>query len=112
MRYAGKTAIKANLFVDESRIPVIVDAREVVNLRDRRVSYEGFLWSTQMPISASLEGSLSLIFPDGNVKAIRIFSQYPYMANPPSTPELWDYFKARFLSADNISKRDEKVDAN
>ena len=112
MRYAGKTAIKATLLVGESRIPVVVDAREVVNLRDRRRHYEGFLWSTQMPISASLEGSLSLIFPDGNSKLIRIFSQYPYMANPPSTPGLWDYFKAQFLSEDNLSKRDERVDAN
>ena len=112
MRYAGKTAIKATLLVGESRIPVVVDAREVVNLRDRREHYEGFLWSTQMPISASFEGSLSLVFPDGNTKTIRIFSQYPHMANPPSTPGLWDYFKAQFMSVDNVSERDEKVNAN
>ena len=106
MRYAGKTTIKATLLVGESHIPVVVDAREVVNLRDRRGHYEGFLWSTQMPISASLEGSLSLVFPNGNMKAIRIFGQYPHMANPPSTPGLLDNFKAQFMSVDNISEKD------
>lgn len=106
MRYAGRAAIKATLLIGKNRIPVVVDAQEIVNLRDRRGHYEGFLWSTQMPVSAPLEGSLSLIFPDGNTKAIRILSQYPQMANPPATPGLWDYFKAQFMSVDNISERD------
>jgi len=105
MRYVSKTAIKAMLRIGENRIPVIVDAQAIVNLRDRRGHYEGFLWSTQMPISVPLEGPLSLIFPDGNAKAIMIFSQYPQMGNPPSTPGLWDYFEAQFMSMDNISER-------
>ena len=104
MRYASKTAIKATLLIGESHIPVVVDAYDVVNLRDRRGHYEGSLWSTQMPISASLEGSLSLVFPGGEMKKIRIFSQYPSINNPACSPGFWDNFEARFMSADNLSK--------
>lgn len=100
MRYASRTAIKATLQVGENPIPVVVDAREVVNLRDRRGHYKGYLWSTQMPVSASLEGPLTLVFPSGETKVIRVFSQYT--VSPSSAPGLWEFFEASFISDSNV----------
>lgn len=107
MRYANKMARKAVLIVGESRIPVIVDAHEIINIRDRRSHYEGRLWSTEMPILASLkslEGPLSLVFPGDEIKVIRVFSRYPTQTNPPSNPDLWGFFEAWFISENNMGK--------
>ena len=82
MRYANRTTRKATLVIGESRVPVIVDAHEIIDLRDRRMHYEGRLWSDKMPISASLEGPLSLVFPNGDIRVIRVFSQLPTQTNP------------------------------
>ena len=107
MRYANKAARKATLIVGECRVPVIVDAHEIINVRDRRSHYEGRLWSTEMPISASFESldrPLSLVFPNGDTKVIRVFSRYPTQTNPPSTPDLWEFFEASFIAEDNVGK--------
>ena len=104
MRYANKTAIRATLLVGGSYIPVIVDAHEVINLRDRRGHYEGHLWSNGMPISASLQGPLSLVFPNGDIKVIRVFSQRPTQTNPASNPGLWEFFEASFMAENNMGK--------
>lgn len=104
MRYANRTTRKAILVVGENRVPVVVDAHEVINLRDRRGYYEGRLWSNEMPISASLEGPLSLVFPNGDIKAIRVFSQIPTQTNPASNPGLWEFFEASFMAESNMGK--------
>ena len=104
MRYANKTAIRAVLLVGGSYIPVIVDAHEVINLRDHRGHYEGRLWSNEMPVAASLEGPLSLVFPDGETKVIRVFSQYPTQTNPSSNPNLWEFFEASFMAENNMGE--------
>ena len=85
-------------------MPVIVDAHEVINLRDRRGHYEGHLWSNEMPISASLEGPLSLVFPNGDIEVIRVFSQRPTQTNPASNPGLWEFFEASFMAENNMGK--------
>ena len=104
MRYANRTTRKAILVVGENRVPVVVDAREVINIRDRRGYYEGHLWSNEMPISALLEGPLSLVFPNGDVKVIRVFSQRPTQTNPASNPGLWEFFEASFMAESNMGK--------
>lgn len=104
MRYENKTARKATLIVGEYRVPVIVDAREIINMRDRRSHYEGRLWSSEMPISAFLEGPLSLVFPNGDMKVIRVFSQHPTQTNLASNPGLWEFFEAFFIAEDNVGK--------
>ena len=107
MRYANKTARKATLIVGENRVPVIVDAHEIINIRDRRSHYEGRLWSTEMPILESLkslEGPLPLVFSGGETRIIRVFSRYPTQTNPPSNPDLWEFFEAWFISENNIGE--------
>ena len=104
MRYANKTARRATLTVGESHVPVIADTHEIINLRDRRGHYEGRLWSNEMPISASLEGPLSLVFPNGDIKVIRVFSQRPTQTNPASNPGLWEFFEASFMAENNMGK--------
>ena len=102
MRYANRTTRKAILVVGDKHVPVIVDAHEVINIRDQRTHYEGRLWSREMPISAPIEGPLSLIFPNGDIQIIRIFSQLPTQTNPSSTPDLWEFFEASFMAESNI----------
>ena len=85
-------------------MPVIVDARETVNTRDRRGRYEGRLWSSEMPISAFVDGPLSLVFPDGDMRAIRFSDQHPTKTNLSSNPGLWDFFEAFFIAEDNVGK--------
>jgi hypothetical protein len=104
MRYENKTARKATLIVGGYHVPVIVDTRETINIRDRRSHHEGRLWSSEMPISASLEGPLSLVFPNGDTEVIRVFSQHPTQTNPASTPGLWEFFEAFFIAEDNVAK--------
>ena len=107
MRYANKTARKAALIVGENAVPVIVDAHEIINIRDRRSHYEGRLWSTEMPISASFESldrPLSLVFPNGDIKVVRVFSQHPTQTNPASNPGLWEFFEASFIAENNMGK--------
>jgi len=104
MRYANKMARKAILIVGGIYVPVIVDAREIINIRDRRGHYEGRLWSNEMPISACLGVPLSLVFSKGDTKVIRVFSQYQSQTNPASDPALWDFFEATFISNNNVGK--------
>lgn len=104
MRYANRTTRKAILVVGGNRIPVVVDAYEIINLRDRRGHYEGHFWSNEMPTSVSLEEPLSLVFPNGDIKAIRVFSQLPTQTNPASNPSLWEFFEASFMAESNMSK--------
>ena len=96
MRYGGKNVVRARLLVGGNDIPALVDASEVIDLRDRRGYYEGRLWSSQMPVSVCLEGPLSLVFPDGHTEQIRILGRPP--TGGPRNGRVWQYFEASFIS--------------
>ncbi len=108
MQYMNKFARKATLIIEDQKIPVIVEAYDILNLQDYRKHFEGHLWSTEMPISTSmniLNKGLSIIFNEGDIKVIRIISSIPTYSNPASENGKCAYFEAKFLAEENIGEK-------
>ena len=105
MRYTSKTTVRAELLYKGKRIPVLVDASRVVDLRDHRGYFEGHLWAVgDFGLTVLETKTLPLILPSGDVETIKLLDR-----SIDCTPDGQIIFKAFFMSAKNIRELDYRV---
>lgn len=78
---------------------VLVSYREVIDLSNYRKLWEGSLWSDELPLNFPLEGTITLVLPDGHTEEIQLTDS---QLDSPVDDGKWFRFHGSFLSERNI----------